>query len=126
MATEIYLGTPPQYVIDWIKAHSKPAGNPKTKITFTDGNSQEYDWSGEISRQTMKDAGLYNGSSWIKEPQTVEIGTNIMSIGDQAFRDCYNIMEVTIPDSVTSIGNVAFASNAFTSVTIPNSVSSIG
>ena len=49
MATEIYLGNPPQYMIDWIKAHSKPAGNPKTKITFADGSVEEYDWSDEIS-----------------------------------------------------------------------------
>ena len=49
MATEIYLGTPPQYVIDWIKAHSKPAANPKTKIMFIDGSVEEYDWSGEIT-----------------------------------------------------------------------------
>lgn len=49
MATEIYLGNPPQYMIDWIKAHSKPAIGPKTKITFTDGPSQEYDWKGEIT-----------------------------------------------------------------------------
>ena len=49
MATEIYLGNPPQYMIDWIKAHSKPVGNPKTKITFTDGSFGEYEWSGEIT-----------------------------------------------------------------------------
>lgn len=44
--------------------------NPKTKITFDDGTSQEYDWSGEITYQTMIDAGLYNGdnSQWIKMP----------------------------------------------------------
>ena len=70
MATEIYLGNPPQHVIDWIKAHSKPVVSPKTKITFTDGTSQEYDWSGEINQQTMVDAGLYNNDIgyWIKEP----------------------------------------------------------
>ena len=28
---------------------TKPVANPKTKITFTDGTSQEYDWSGEIT-----------------------------------------------------------------------------
>ena len=39
---------------------TKPAGNPKTKITFTDGTSQEYDWSGEINQQTMIDAGLFS------------------------------------------------------------------
>ena len=69
MATEIYLGEPPQHVKEWIIAHSKPVGNPKTKITFTDGTSQEYDWSGEINRQTMIDAGLFDGDSygWVKE-----------------------------------------------------------
>ena len=44
--------------------------NTKTRITFTDGSNGEYDWSGEISSQTLIDAGLYdeNEGSWIKEP----------------------------------------------------------
>ena len=52
---------------------TKPVASPKTKITFADGTSQEYDWKGEITRQMMIDAGLYdiNKHSWIKEPQTV-------------------------------------------------------
>ena len=29
---------------------TKPVANPKTKITFTDGTSQEYDWSGKINQ----------------------------------------------------------------------------
>jgi hypothetical protein len=33
---------------------------------------------------------------------------------------------LTIPNSVTSIGSIAFAYNSLTSVTIPNSVTSIG
>lgn len=28
---------------------TKPAANPKTKIMFKDGTSQEYDWSGTIN-----------------------------------------------------------------------------
>ena len=69
MATEIYLGNPPQHVIDWIKAHSKPAGNPKTKITFKYGSVEEYDWSGRINMQTLIDAGLLESAdSWIKMP----------------------------------------------------------
>ena len=64
MATEIYLGNPPPHIIDWIKAHSNPAANPKTKITFTDGTSQEYDWSGEITNQMVKEAGQYNENNW--------------------------------------------------------------
>lgn len=70
MATEIYLGEPPQHVIDWIKAHSKPTVGPKTKITFTDGNIEEYDWSGNIDFLTMHDAGIYfrYTGEWIKKP----------------------------------------------------------
>ena len=106
MATEIYLGEPPQHVIDWIKAHSKPVGNPKTKITFFDGSVEEYDWSGEINQQTMIDAGLYDGGShtWIKKPTTVEIGSAVTSIGQSAFQECSWLTNITIPDSVTSIG----------------------
>ena len=62
MAT--YLGNPSQHIINWIKAHSKPAANPKTKITFADGSVEEYDWSGEITQQMMIDAGLHDGNFW--------------------------------------------------------------
>ena len=50
------------------------------------------------------------------------------SIGDCAFQYCYGLTEVTIPNSVTSIGgNNVFANcEGLTSVTIPNSVTNIG
>ena len=56
--------------INIITGGVEPAGNPKTKITFTDGTSQEYDWSGEIKQQTILDSGLYSKDSysWIKNP----------------------------------------------------------
>ena len=83
MGIEVFLGSPPPHIEAWIKANYKPAGNPKTKITFTDDDVVEYDWSGEITNQTMIDARLYDESSWqwIKNPQTVEIGTNVANIG---------------------------------------------
>ena len=49
MASRIYLGYPPPRVIDWINRHSKPAAGPKTKITFADGNVEEYDWKGVVT-----------------------------------------------------------------------------
>ncbi len=50
------------------------------------------------------------------------------SIGDCAFQYCSNLTEVTIPNSVTSIGgaNVFANCEGLTSVTIPNSVTNIG
>ena len=47
--TQIFLGYPPEHIKNWIIEHSKPVVSPKTKITFADGTSQEYDWSGEIN-----------------------------------------------------------------------------
>ena len=55
------------------------------------------------------------------------IKENTRVISDDAFEDCSSLTSVTIPNSVTSIGEFAFSScKSLTSVTIPNSVTSIG
>ena len=56
---------------------------------------------------------------------SVVIPNTVTSIGDIAFKDNH-LTEVTIPSSVTSIGEDAFYNNKLTEVTIPNSVTSIG
>ena len=57
----------------------------------------------------------------------VTIPNTVKSIGQNAFRGCKGITSVTIPNSVTSIGSSAFYNcSGLTSVTIPNSVTSIG
>lgn len=38
------------------------------------------------------------------------------------FMECYNLTSITIPDSVTFIGEAAFLECGFKSITIPNSV----
>ena len=58
-------------------------------------------------------------------------GKTVVAIGDNAFYDSdtgtgLGITSVVIPNTVTSIGKYAFASNKLTNVTIPNSVISIG
>jgi hypothetical protein len=55
------------------------------------------------------------------------IPNSVTSIGDWAFASCTALTNITIPNSVTSIGDWAFAScTALTTITIPNSVTTIG
>lgn len=53
------------------------------------------------------------------------IPDSVTAIDNYAFYCCTSLTNVTIPDSVISIGHNAFAGCEFTSVTIPNNVTSI-
>ncbi len=55
------------------------------------------------------------------------IPNSVTAIGNYAFEGCTGLTEVTIPNSVTTIGGLAFAwCEGLTVVTIPNSVTTIG
>ena len=58
---------------------------------------------------------------------SVTIPNSVTSIGNHAFRYCFGLTSVTIPNSVTSIGDEAFYDcSGLTSVTIGSGVTSIG
>ena len=58
---------------------------------------------------------------------SVTIPDSVTSIGDFAFGYCTNLTSITIPESVTSIGDIAlYSCTNLTSVNIPDSVTSIG
>ena len=59
--------------------------------------------------------------------QDLTIPNSVTSIGEYAFSGCTGLTSVSIPNSVTEIGDRAFyGCSGLTSVTIPNSVTSIG
>lgn len=61
-----------------------------------------------------------------KSLTNVTIGNSVLSIGNSAFESCDSLTSITIPDSVTMIGYKAFSyCGSLKSVTIGNSVSSI-
>ena len=58
---------------------------------------------------------------------SITIPNSVTSMGNSAFSGCTGLMSVIIPNSVTSMGNSAFSGcTGLMSVTIPNSVTSMG
>jgi hypothetical protein len=76
-----------------------------------------------IPRSAFYNALNYRGCNTLTG---ITIPNSVTSIGEDAFSNCSSLVSVTIPSSVTSIGNYAFSSTSLTNVTIPDSVTSIG
>lgn len=58
---------------------------------------------------------------------SITIPNSVTEIGEKAFKGCENLTSITIPDSVTSIGSFAFSNcSSLASVTMPDSVTTIG
>ena len=104
MPTKIYLGKPPQHVIDWIKSHSQPATHEETW----------YKYAGDTEWRTINISEDYiEGNIAFSQPTEqipniknvteLEIGSNIKRISLYAFFDCDNLTNIIIPNSVTTI-----------------------
>ena len=103
------------------------------KWAFTDcGALTDINVNSENAHYSSINGILYdkNASTLILCPNkktSVTIPNSVTSIGNYAFHWCHGLTSMTIPNSVTSIGNYAFYNcYRLTSVTIPNSVTSIG
>ena len=82
-----------------------------------------YEYGAKYSRDGKKLLKAYY-SLWEKQYYVVREGTEV--ICDRAFRGC-EFESITIPNSVTSIGDEAFSGcESLHSITIPNSVRNIG
>ena len=67
------------------------------------------------------------GPGMFQHATSVTIPNTVTNIGTLAFNGCTGLTNIVIPDSVTSIGQSAFANcSGLTAATIPNSVTHIG
>ena len=101
-----------------------------TRVTIEDGTT---DLSGAMFNDSPLET-IYLGRNSDFSPsatncptiKNVTIGNSLTSIGPSAFYNCTGLTEITIPNSVTSIGPSAFLGcTGLTEITIPNSVTSI-
>ena len=89
-----------------------------------------YPWGAKIYDIIQDDGLCISGSTAIyckMNATNVTIPDSVTSIGNQTFYKCSGLTSVTIGNSVTSIGGEAFSyCTSLSSITIPNNVTSIG
>ena len=77
----------------------------------------------------MADVEPVKNTPWVKERDLIKkvvIGKGITRVGDQNFLECVNLTSVSLPDTLKTIGFVAFGRcRALTSVVIPASVTAV-
>lgn len=114
---------------DELSMISQVTDERKTVITFTDNTSEEYEWSVEITRNNIVDAGLWDveHGGWIREPLSIKVGTAVTRLGNYAFANAHYLTSIDIPSTVTNIGQYClYDCSALTGITIPYSMKVIG
>ncbi len=99
--------------------------NGEVTITEYVGDDTEVEIPSTIEGYPVTSIGY--GAFYENGLTSITIPDSVTSIGEEAFYGCESLTSVTIPDSVTSIGYSAFEGcSNLESITIPDSVTSIG
>ena len=100
-------------------------------VNYTFDTVGEHTVKYELKNPTIIGMGAFNGqlsgSFNGVEAVSITIPDSVTSIGNTAFYFCKGLTSINIPSGVTSIGNQAFYScSGLTSINIPSGVTSIG
>ncbi len=119
MAAVIIL-TAALFVVASAEVYTGECGENVTYSLDTETGVLEINGTGKIGSYALWD-------SYRSVIKTVIISDGVTSIGDDAFRNCTGLTNVTIGKNVTSIGEGAFEDcSSLKSVSIPNNVTTIG
>ena len=99
-----------------------PSVIPGTGKTLYDKTGINVSWITKV----FNGSGSLTGATALLYGATKARVTTYSSIGSSAFLNATGLRSITIPSSVTSIGESAFNGSGLTSVIIPSSVTSIG
>ena len=95
-------------------------------LTSINVDSENKYYTSEDGVLFNKDKSMLINYPFGKSVKEYAIPDSVTSIGNMAFYSCLNLTTITIPDSVTSIGACAFYyCERLTSITIPDSVTTI-
>ena len=94
------------------------------KNIYVDPNNKRYSSDNGIMFSKNKDT-IIRFPKGRSETEYV-IPDSVIKIGDNAFEDCSNLLSITIPNGVTTIGNAAFECTSISAIDIPESVTEIG
>ncbi|MBR4225935.1 MAG: leucine-rich repeat domain-containing protein, partial [Candidatus Methanomethylophilaceae archaeon] len=108
---------------------------PEFVVSIDDGafsgctslNSFGGSYPGIVNGVMLVSGGVLVSCAAGPDVMSVSIPESVRSVGSSAFRGCSSLFSVEIPSSVTSIGSSAFSGcSSLSSVEIPSSVTSIG
>ena len=126
------------FEVDGIYYNILSENNKTVEVTFKgdtySSNTNEYTGSVTIPQKVDYEGNEYTVTEIGEEAfrgcfklLSVNIPNGVVTIGQQAFGGCQKLTSVAIPEGVTSIGNYTFQDcTSLTSVVIPESVTSIG
>ena len=104
-------------------------GEPTAAVTWSFDDEKyvlEFTGTGAIKTFSTSNPTVYPWYTYITNIQQVVIGEGITNVPDWAFAMYENLVSVTLPSTLKTIGNSALEECAFTSIYLPEGLEAIG
>ena len=107
------VATAQDFTVDGIYYNILSSTDQTVEVTYND--ELFYSASSYSGSITIPSSVIYSGTTY-----------SVTTIGDLTFYCCPSLANVTLPNSLTTIGNHAFSCSSLASIEIPNSLTTIG